>query len=374
MTSTRPDIWVMVITYNQADFIDQCLASLVAQTLRPARIFVCDDCSTDGTWEAVRGWMDRHPGLVDGYRQPENLGAARHSVFLFDRIEGAQYAVIEGDDWWAPQKLEKEWEALQAHPDARIAYSNVMTTDAQGKPIDVWHDPATPLPGGNVFYRIAMRQIFNRSGNCCRNYLVETACLREIGYRHDTSLPSLNDYDVHLTLSSRFPFAGSATSEPMIFYRRHGSGMSADREAVGQAGEMVYAKHDAEFAALPPAQEILARLQQEAGIVGSRDLLPPAKQKRYAPGAVLGRLKQRLMNLPDRERIEVWKGGLSLFRRLALQQAADALAEGRDADALQAWLEHYQNDPHPLDAWFALPPELYARLQGAYATWKQAQG
>lgn len=211
--------------------------------------------------------------------------------------------------------------------------------------------------------------MFNQTGSCCRNYLVETACLHEIGYEHDTSLPSLNDYDIHLTLSANFHFAGSSTNEPMVFYRRHGEGVSVAQDKVTIAGEMIYGKHDQDFRRLPLQQEIVARLKQERHTAVNNfvhHVLPAEKCAYYAPEQVLDRFKIRLQELPEVAQDRIWGHCQEIVRELGLMQVKNYLDQGEDRKAFRKWLECYSSDNNPLDSCFSLSEEMFSRLRQTY--------
>jgi glycosyltransferase involved in cell wall biosynthesis len=42
-----PKIDVIIVLYNFEKYLDECIQSIVAQTLKPMEILICDDASTD---------------------------------------------------------------------------------------------------------------------------------------------------------------------------------------------------------------------------------------------------------------------------------------------------------------------------------------
>ena len=66
----------VVVTYNRKELLLRCLAALRAQQVRPDRVLLIDNASSDGTPEALRaaGWLE--DGWVDLRRQAANLGGA----------------------------------------------------------------------------------------------------------------------------------------------------------------------------------------------------------------------------------------------------------------------------------------------------------
>jgi GT2 family glycosyltransferase len=69
-----PVTWAIVVTHNRKELLRQCLQALAAQTVRPDRVLVVDNASTDGTRELVR---EEFAGAgVELLALPENVGGA----------------------------------------------------------------------------------------------------------------------------------------------------------------------------------------------------------------------------------------------------------------------------------------------------------
>lgn len=367
MVDTRPNICVLVLTYNHGRYIAQCLESLVSQKLRPSRIKVFDDCSTDDTWKIIREYVRREPELFEVHRNAENLGVIANSRRLWAAVDGDYCAYIEGDDYWGTEKLLGEYEALIAHPGAGAAYSNVAMTDEAGNVNFLFHDPNDgPMRSGNVFVLVATRRIFPRTDSCFRNYLFRTNCFHSLDWRIEKEIPTMVDYNLNLCFSERYPFAASRITEPMVFYRRHAGGISQDRHHVYLAQMLIYEKYDAAFNRLGLEQELNCRIFQETRLSTMRADFPEKKCYFYAPGAVLERLTSRVFALPQGLRRKVWTQNIDPFRQLVINHAATLFRAGDDGAGLAVWLRHLRNETSPADAWFLLPPQIFARLQSAY--------
>lgn len=110
---------VCVIAYNQVHYIRECLESLVSQvTDFQFEIVVRDDASNDGTADVVLELQNKYPSLIkmlDGFK---NLGMNKNILEVFQAASGDYLALCEGDDYWIDNgKLQKQFSALEAHPD-----------------------------------------------------------------------------------------------------------------------------------------------------------------------------------------------------------------------------------------------------------------
>ena len=129
-------VTIRCITYNQKDYIRQCLDGFVMQrTNFRFEAIVHDDASTDGTAEIVREYAEKYPDIIKPIFETENQ-YSKHDGSL-GRIMNAhtrgQYvAFCEGDDYWTdPLKLQKQADFLDANPQCSLTYhacKNVFST------------------------------------------------------------------------------------------------------------------------------------------------------------------------------------------------------------------------------------------------------
>ena len=129
-------VTVRCITYNQKDYIRQCLDGFVMQrTNFRFEAIVHDDASTDGTAEIVREYAEKYPDIIKPIFETENQ-YSKHDGSL-GRImnantRGKYVAICEGDDYWTdPLKLQKQADFLDANPQCSLTYhacKNVFST------------------------------------------------------------------------------------------------------------------------------------------------------------------------------------------------------------------------------------------------------
>ena len=98
-----PTIGLVIASYQSAQFIDQTLASVAAQTRLPDRVVVVDDASTDGTAKQARRWSDLLP--LEVLELPTNGGVARARNAGVAQLNTELVAVLDGDDVLLPDHL-----------------------------------------------------------------------------------------------------------------------------------------------------------------------------------------------------------------------------------------------------------------------------
>jgi glycosyltransferase involved in cell wall biosynthesis len=121
---TKPFASVLIDTYNHERFIEQAIASVLAQDFPASEreIIVVDDGSTDRTPEIVRKF-EPHVRLL----RKTNGGQASAFNAGIPECQGEIIAFLDGDDWWASNKLTRVAQAMAAEPAVGIIGHGIIT-------------------------------------------------------------------------------------------------------------------------------------------------------------------------------------------------------------------------------------------------------
>lgn len=114
-------ISVVIPAYNAASWLERCVASVRAQTLRPIEIVVVDDGSTDATAEIGRGLG---PDVAYVRRENGGLAAARNTGTA--HTTGDWLLFLDADDILYPHALQILAEGAERIPKARVVYGFVL--------------------------------------------------------------------------------------------------------------------------------------------------------------------------------------------------------------------------------------------------------
>lgn len=117
---------VFVVTYNQEQYIAQCLQSIVNQSVDfEYEVIVGEDCSTDGTAGICDAFAAQYPN-IRVFHHPKNLGHVKNWEFVLGHCTGEYVAMVEGDDYWTdPHKLQRQVDFLDAHQDYVLSFHRV---------------------------------------------------------------------------------------------------------------------------------------------------------------------------------------------------------------------------------------------------------
>jgi glycosyltransferase involved in cell wall biosynthesis len=137
---SRPDgspsvrISVLTTAYQRGETLPRLYESLAEQTLRDFEWVIVDDGSTDGTGDLVRAFQD-NAGFPIDYSRQQNQG--RHVALnrAVERARGEFCAVIDSDDWYMPEALERmlaRWEEIPAERRDEFADIEGLRIDPDG--------------------------------------------------------------------------------------------------------------------------------------------------------------------------------------------------------------------------------------------------
>ncbi|MCP5404770.1 MAG: glycosyltransferase family 2 protein [Pseudomonadaceae bacterium] len=105
---------VVIPAYNCAATLPGTLDSVATQTRRPLEILICDDGSTDGTWEYLESLGTNYRGIKLKVLHQTNAGAGAARNHCIAAAKGDLIAFVDADDQWLPKKLARSVEVLEA--------------------------------------------------------------------------------------------------------------------------------------------------------------------------------------------------------------------------------------------------------------------
>ena len=118
MDTSVPRVSVALPVYRTREkYLRDCLDGLLAQTETNFEIVILDDCPEDTVAEKIiRGYMEKDSRIIY-QRNSTNLGISETRNKLMDMCRAEYIAVQDHDDISLPNRLEKEADYLDAHPD-----------------------------------------------------------------------------------------------------------------------------------------------------------------------------------------------------------------------------------------------------------------
>lgn len=183
-------VTVVCVTYDHEKYIAEALDSFLMQkTNFKFKIFVGEDCGSDGTADIVREYASRYPDMIVPFIREKNLGPQRNLLDMCARATSPYIALCDGDDYWTDEyKLQKQFDYMESHPDYKFCFAKTEI-----KPTETWPH--------YIYYKA------NENGkyilpDCCPGYRLPKAPLtmndfiKENSVGHTSSLLFRWDYDI----------------------------------------------------------------------------------------------------------------------------------------------------------------------------------
>jgi glycosyltransferase involved in cell wall biosynthesis/peptidoglycan/xylan/chitin deacetylase (PgdA/CDA1 family) len=163
---------IIVPAYNVAPYIDECLGSLVGQSLPAIEILVFDDGSTDDTLARIRGYEERYPSKMRVITQAnQGLSAVRN--IGISQARGKYIGFVDGDDWVDPQMYEALYVSAEQFA-ADLAIGNGVLVDHATR-------AARPFADGEVWARLkATGSALIEPAQCPEVFMLDTSACRRL--------------------------------------------------------------------------------------------------------------------------------------------------------------------------------------------------
>jgi glycosyltransferase involved in cell wall biosynthesis len=187
-----PRVSVLIGAYNNASTLERAARSMLEQTVSELELLIIDDGSTDATPEVAGALAGQDP-RVRVLTMTSNVGIARSLNAGIEAATASVVAVLDADDWSEPERLARQLEVLEAHPDVAVAGCRMREVDETGRELT----PRTRLASGDIT-DLLMR--FNPVPNSSAAFRRDAA-LSVGGY--DPAYRWAAEYDLWLRLAER---------------------------------------------------------------------------------------------------------------------------------------------------------------------------
>ena len=217
---------VLMSTYNGEKYLKDQLNSLVTQTLKPDKILIRDDGSSDSTLDILKYYADNYNFIE--YYKGENLGPAKSFMELISNTKGYDYyALCDQDDVWFENKLEIAVNTLKdmKKKSVPLLYCSRFTfTDADLNPME------TKISSLYRFTDFAHSLLYQTAPGC--TMVFNDAARKKIKkYDMNKEYVIIHDSIIHKIVTMYGEMV--LDPEPRMFYRQHENnaiGLATDKK------------------------------------------------------------------------------------------------------------------------------------------------
>jgi len=222
MNNSMPKISVLLPTYNQAQFIEETLESVLIQNYLNIEIVIGDDGSTDGTREILLRYKDNYPNLIKLVLSEKNEGITANCNKILNECTGDFIALFAGDDLWAPNKLNMQMDWFRNNPDAALCFTkSEVFENSTGRVIATKPDLPLPSQDDVIEYAFAITA-------CGPSFLIARWALPQNGF--DKRLSFVSDWLFWIDVLKKGK--AGCLEEVLVKYRRHTQNTSNNFELI----------------------------------------------------------------------------------------------------------------------------------------------
>jgi len=213
------NISCVIVNYNNASYLERAVMSVLGQTLPPGEIIIADDASTDGSVDIINRLADANKCIRPIFRE-NNIGVAANRDLAIKASRGQFFTTLDSDDWFYPEKVEKEYLALEGSLSA-IACSDVdlVQHEAVFDTINMLSFCALSEPSERLLFLVSRKKGMPRDMMMAKSLYLDTG-----GMRH--ALKRYEDWDLKIRLAEKEVIWVHSGIVGMA-YLREGTGLSS---------------------------------------------------------------------------------------------------------------------------------------------------
>ncbi len=132
MTEKNPKVSIIMGIYNCADTLCIAIDSILNQTITDWELIMCDDGSTDETYQIAMSYAKNYPEKILVFANEKNCGLNLTLNRCLKKTKGQYIARMDGDDISLPDRFEKEIDFLDKHPEYAIVSTSMIFFDESG--------------------------------------------------------------------------------------------------------------------------------------------------------------------------------------------------------------------------------------------------
>lgn len=233
MNIAAPLVTVVIPCYNHSAYVTRAVTSVLDQDYPSIQLVVIDDGSSDDSVSILEGLAKDRPFKIV---QQTNIGVCRTlNRAVREFADGDWIALLASDDFWRPDKIRLQVEALRAMPDARFCFSQAREFRDELH-ADEGRVFPTEVRNGHV-----LNSVFIRQHVPAGTMMFSRALFDELGGFDET----LREEDWDFVIRSAAATSFCAVRQPLLYYRAHdGNTMrTSGRLRIFQQKAMILAKN-----------------------------------------------------------------------------------------------------------------------------------
>jgi glycosyltransferase involved in cell wall biosynthesis len=208
MQKIAPDISVIMPVYNVEKYVGEAIESVLKQTFANFELIIVNDGSTDNTADVARSYTDDRIIFLDNKDNKKKPTRLNDGISI---AKGKYIAIMDGDDKSTPDRLQKQYDYMESHPEILACGCQIQRFDGRNEKVS-W-----PTISENIYLGLLF--------GCCFNFPL----IRKSEYdKHSLSFDPVflaEDYLMWIKLANIGEIV--ALPEVLYLYRTHNNQMSS---------------------------------------------------------------------------------------------------------------------------------------------------
>lgn len=205
---------VIMNCFNGEKYLREAIDSVIKQTYSNWELIFWDNQSTDKSAEIIKGYGDSRLKYFYAPGHTVLYDARNHAL---EKTQGEYIAFLDVDDWWEPEKLEKQIKLFE-DKEVGLVYGNFwLVNERKKKKRKAQY--VNLLPEGNVLNKLLENYVIGML-----TMVIRRDAIKSLDKVFDSRCQVIGDFDVAIRLAAKWKFA--CVQCPVASYRLHGNNIS----------------------------------------------------------------------------------------------------------------------------------------------------
>tara|TARA_Y100000590_G_C15703011_1_gene1007485 strand:+ start:1214 stop:2116 length:903 start_codon:yes stop_codon:yes gene_type:complete len=212
--SKKPLVSIIINCFNGEKYLREAINSVIAQSYENWEIIFWDNKSTDKSAKIFQSYNDKRLRYFLAPFHTELLYEARN--YALEKTAGDFIAFLDTDDWWLPDKLEKQLPLFEDSEVGLVYGNSWMVFEKKNKKI-IYRKKS--LPTGMI-----LNELFEDYVISSPTYIIRKTALKSLKYNFNKNFHIIGDFDLNTRLAATWK--SNCIQSPVAFVRIHGKNES----------------------------------------------------------------------------------------------------------------------------------------------------
>lgn len=185
-----PKISVLMPVYNGEKYLDTAILSILNQTFNDFEFIIIDDCSKDKSLRMIKEFAKTDKRIIT-LRNKKHLRATKTLNMGLKFARGKYMARMDADDWSYPDRLQKQFDFMENHPEVGVSGGAIEICDSNLNILNNRRYPLSDTAARKIIFRYSP---FAHPATIWRKDMID----KVNGYNDD--IPLSQDYELYFRI------------------------------------------------------------------------------------------------------------------------------------------------------------------------------